>query len=182
MSSKSIIASKRPCVLWFTGLSGSGKSTLASAVQSRLLQDYQIQSRLLDGDELRKNLYDDLGFSNEDRSENVRRIGEAAKSLVDAGVLTIVACISPFQQDRQLVRERFNTGEFIEIFVDTPLSVCEKRDPKQLYAQAREKKITQFTGIDSVYDAPKDAEIHIHNGKQTVEDSIGQILGYLHNH
>lgn len=182
MKNESIIAAKRACVIWFTGLSGSGKSTLALMLKTRLWQDHQIPSVLLDGDELRQGLCSDLGFSDEDRSENIRRVSEMGRLLVSTGMLTIVACISPFEKDRQLARKRYKDGGFVEVFVDTPLHVCEERDPKQLYARARDHKIAQFTGLDSTYQPPKNAEIWVHNGSQTIEDSIAQILSYLTSH
>ena len=170
------------CVLWFTGLSGSGKSTLADALEQALYQYSQkhspIHSYLLDGDNLRHGLCCDLGFSAEDRHENIRRVGEVAKLMVDAGLIVLTAFISPYQKDRQQVRDRFEQGRFIEIFVDTPLSICEARDPKGLYQKARRGKIKQFSGIDSPYEQPIDPELHL-DGTLSISELIQQILAYL---
>lgn len=168
----------RPCVLWFTGLSGAGKSTTATALQP-FLEEAGCNTYLLDGDILRQGLCSDLGFSQADREENLRRIGEVARLMVDAGLLVICATISPFEETRCKLRERFAPGDFIEVFIDAPLSVCEARDPKGLYRKAREGKITQFTGIDSAYDCPTNAEIHIHTDKMSVAQGVQEILHYL---
>lgn len=170
------------CVLWFTGLSGSGKSTLADTLEQALYQYSQthspIHSYLLDGDNLRHGLCCDLGFSAEDRHENIRRVGEVAKLMVDAGLIVLTAFISPYQKDRQQVRDRFEQGRFIEIFVDTPLSICEARDPKGLYQKARRGEIKQFSGIDSPYEQPIDPELHL-DGTLSISELIQQILAYL---
>ncbi|WP_409565772.1 adenylyl-sulfate kinase [Proteus vulgaris] len=170
------------CVLWFTGLSGSGKSTLANALEQTLYQYSQnhspIHTYLLDGDNLRHGLCCDLGFSAEDRHENIRRVGEVAKLMVDAGLIVLTAFISPYQKDRQQVRDRFEQGRFIEIFVDTPLSICEARDPKGLYQKARRGEIKQFSGIDSPYEQPIDPELHL-DGTLSISELIQQILTYL---
>lgn len=170
------------CVLWFTGLSGSGKSTLADVLEQALYQHSQkhslIHTYLLDGDNLRHGLCRDLGFSAEDRHENIRRVGEVAKLMVDAGLIVLTAFISPYQKDRQQVRGSFNQGRFIEIFVDTPLSICESRDPKGLYQKARRGEIKQFSGIDSPYEQPIDPELHL-DGTLPINTLIQQILTYL---
>lgn len=170
------------CVLWFTGLSGSGKSTLADALEQAFYQYSQkhspIHSYLLDGDNLRHGLCSDLGFSAEDRHENIRRVGEVAKLMVDAGLIVLTAFISPYQKDRQQVRENFEQGRFIEIFVDTPLSICESRDPKGLYQKARRGEIKQFSGIDSPYEQPIDPELHL-DGTLSISELTQQILAYL---
>lgn len=170
------------CVLWFTGLSGSGKSTLADALEQAFYQYSQkhspIHSYLLDGDNLRHGLCSDLGFSAEDRHENIRRVGEVAKLMVDAGLIVLTAFISPYQKDRQQVRENFEQGRFIEIFVDTPLSICESRDPKGLYQKARRGEIKQFSGIDSPYEQPIDPELHL-DGTLSISQLTQQILAYL---
>lgn len=170
------------CVLWFTGLSGSGKSTLADALEQALYQHSQkhspIHSYLLDGDNLRHGLCCDLGFNAEDRHENIRRVGEVAKLMVDAGLIVLTAFISPYQKDRQQVRDRFEKGRFIEIFVDTPLSICESRDPKGLYQKARRGEIKQFSGIDSPYEQPIAPELHL-DGTLSISELIQQILAYL---
>lgn len=166
------------CVLWFTGLSGSGKSTIANAFSYDLYQS-RIGEYVLDGDNIRHGLNKDLGFSDADRTENIRRIGEVAKLFVDSGIIVISAFISPFQSDREQVRSLFEEGEFIEIYVDCPIEECERRDPKQLYAKARKGEIKDFTGIDSPYEAPVKPEIIIHSDKQTIEESVKQIADYL---
>ncbi len=172
---------QRPCILWFTGLSGSGKSTLANAVE-RLLFEHNKHTYLLDGDNVRHGLNKGLGFSEEDRIENIRRVGEAAKLFTDAGLIVLTAFISPFAQDRAMVRERMPDGDFIEIFVDAPLEVCEQRDPKGLYKKARAGEIKDFTGIDSPYEAPESPEIRIHNDGITVEDAARIVERYLQQH
>ena len=168
-------------VLWFTGLSGSGKSTIANAVEKALF-DQQIGSYVLDGDNMRFGLNSNLGFSAEDREENIRRIGEVAKLFADAGVITLTAFISPYRADRDKVRENLEADEFIEVFVDTPLEVCEQRDVKQLYAKARRGEIKGFTGIDAPYEAPLNPEITIDTSKQPLADSVKQVLTYLADH
>ncbi|MFW4406730.1 adenylyl-sulfate kinase [Lactiplantibacillus paraplantarum] len=168
-------------VLWFTGLSGSGKSTIANAVEKALF-DQQIGSYVLDGDNMRFGLNKNLGFSAEDREENIRRLGEVAKLFVDAGVITLTAFISPYRADRDKVRANLDTDEFIEVFVDTPLEVCEQRDVKQLYAKARRGEIKGFTGIDDPYEAPVTPEITIDTSKQPLADSVQQVLTYLADH
>ncbi len=150
----------QPCVLWFTGLSGSGKSTIANVVERRL-HALGAHTYLLDGDNVRHGLSRDLGFTDADRVENIRRIGEVARLMVDAGLIVLTAFISPFRSERQLARGMVEDGEFIEIFVDTPLEVVEKRDPKGLYAKARRGELQNFTGIDSPYEIPQNAELHV---------------------
>lgn len=166
------------CVLWFTGLSGSGKSTIANAVSTELYRQ-SINEYVLDGDNVRHGLNKDLGFSEADRNENIRRIGEVAKLFVDSGKIVTTAFISPFQADRDQVRALFEEGEFIEVFVDCPLEECEKRDPKELYKKARRGEIKDFTGIDSPYEEPSQAELTIHSNKLTVEEAVRTILQYL---
>lgn len=164
-------------VLWFTGLSGSGKSTLAGAVEHQLAS-MGVKTYLLDGDNIRHGLCGDLGFSESDRQENIRRIGEVAKLMVDAGLVVATAFISPYQADRQKVRDLFEQDQFLELHVATPIEICEQRDPKGLYKQAREGKITQFTGIDSPYEAPEDPELQI-DGLKPVINSVSQIVDLL---
>ncbi|MBY0098643.1 adenylyl-sulfate kinase [Mesobacillus maritimus] len=166
------------CVLWFTGLSGSGKSTIANAVSNELFRQ-GINEYVLDGDNIRHGLNKDLGFSEYDRTENIRRIGEVAKLFVDSGKVVTTAFISPFRSDRDQVRSIFSEQEFIEVFVDCPLEECERRDPKQLYAKARAGEIKDFTGIDSPYEAPEQAEITIHSNLVSVEEAVQHVLGYL---
>ncbi len=169
---------QRPCILWFTGLSGAGKSTIAGAVEEKLYQRGH-HTYLLDGDNVRHGLNGDLGFSDEDRVENIRRIGEAAKLFTDAGLIVLTAFISPFRADRQLVRELVEQGEFIEVHMDTPLTECEQRDPKGLYQKARDGLIKNFTGIDSEYEAPEAAEIVIKSAEFGIEECADQIIDYL---
>ena len=162
---------QRPCVIWFTGLSGSGKSTIANELEKKL---FEIGKRtyILDGDNLRHGLNNDLGFSEQDRVENIRRVAEVAKLMVDAGLIVLATFISPYRSDRQAARELFEEGEFIEIFVDTPLDLCESRDPKGLYKKARQGLIKNFTGIDSPYEQPTKAEITIKINELNIIDKI----------
>lgn len=177
---RSILKGQKPCILWFTGLSGSGKSTIANAVEAKL-SAMQKHTYLLDGDNIRMGLNEGLGFSDEDRIENIRRIGEVSKLFVDAGIIVLCAFISPFQKDRDRVRELVKNGEFIEVFIDTPLKICEDRDPKGLYHKARNGKIPNFTGISSPYEAPADAEIHIETDEYSIEVCADEIINYLKN-
>lgn len=169
---------QKPCILWFTGLSGSGKSTLANALELKLFE-LNYHTNLLDGDNIRHGLNKDLGFDEDSRVENIRRIGEVAKLFVEAGNIVLTAFISPYANDRQIVRELVEENEYIEIFVDTPLRICEQRDVKGLYKQARAGDIKGFTGVDSPYEKPVDAEIHIINDKVDVEKNIDTIVTYL---
>ena len=169
---------QKPCIVWFTGLSGSGKSTIANAVELKL-NELKKHTYLLDGDNIRLGLNAGLGFSNEDRVENIRRIGEVSKLFVDAGLIVLTAFISPFQQERDRVRGLVKEDEFIEVFIDTPLEVCEARDPKGLYKKAREGEIANFTGISSLYEAPSRAEIHIKTDKRSIDECVEKILAYL---
>ncbi|GIT98455.1 adenylyl-sulfate kinase [Sulfurovum sp. TSL1] len=175
---RSSIKNQKPCILWFTGLSGSGKSTIANAVEVKL-NALQKHTYLLDGDNVRMGLNKGLGFSDEDRIENIRRIGEVSKLFVDAGTIVLTAFISPFQNERDTVRSLVQGGEFIEVFIDTPLGVCESRDPKGLYKKARKSEIANFTGISSPYEAPISPEIHILNDKISIEDVTQKIIDYL---
>jgi len=169
---------QKPCILWFTGLSGSGKSTIANAVESKLFEMGRL-TYLLDGDNVRHGLNKDLGFDDEARVENIRRIGEVSKLFIDAGMIVLTAFISPFQEDRDQVRELVEDGEFIEVFIDTPIEVCESRDPKGLYKKARAGEIPNFTGIDSPYEAPSKAELHIQTDKMDIEECAEMIISYL---
>ncbi len=170
----------QPALLWFTGLSGSGKSTLAGALEVELIQR-GIHTYLLDGDNVRHGLCSDLGFAPADRQENLRRVGEVAKLMVDAGLVVLAAFVSPYQAERDAIRARFADGEFIEVFVDTPLSECEQRDPKGLYKKARAGEIKHFTGIDDPYEAPEQAEIHLQNHGQAVGRVLNSLLTQLEN-
>ena len=165
---RAAIKGQVPRCLWFTGLSGSGKSTIANLVEKRLLATGH-HTYLLDGDNVRHGLNRDLGFSAEDRVENIRRVAEVARLMVDAGLIVLVSFISPFRDERRMARERFNDGEFIEVFVDTPLAVCEQRDVKGLYAKARAGQIPNFTGIDSPYEAPEHAELVLDTMAESTE-------------
>lgn len=164
-------------LLWFTGLSGAGKSTIANALEKRLFEMGKL-TYLLDGDNIRHGLNRDLGFSVEDRKENIRRIGEVGKLFVDAGIITLATFISPLKEDRQKVRELLKEN-FIEIFVDCSLEVCESRDPKNLYRKARRGEIKEFTGISSPYEKPENPEITISTDKQTIEECVDRIIRYL---
>lgn len=164
-------------VLWFTGLSGSGKSTIANALEARLNAAGRL-SYLLDGDNVRLGLNSDLGFSEADRKENNRRVAHVAQLLWDANVLTLVSFISPFRHERESARKLIGP-DFIEIFVDTPMDECEKRDPKGLYKKARKGEIAQFTGISSPYEPPADPEITLHTDRETVEQSVDRIMAML---
>ncbi|WP_410016334.1 adenylyl-sulfate kinase [Sodalis sp. C49] len=164
-------------VVWFTGLSGSGKSTLAGALE-QALHPLGISTYLLDGDNVRHGLCSDLGFSETDRRENIRRVGEVARLMVDAGLVVLTAFISPHRAERRMVRDLLPAGRFIEVYVDTPLDICEARDPKGLYKKARAGRLPNFTGIDAVYEAPEQAEIHL-DGQQLVTHLTGQLLDLL---
>jgi bifunctional enzyme CysN/CysC len=150
----------KPAVLWFTGLSGAGKSTIANLVESGL-HARGVHTLLLDGDNVRHGLNKDLGFTESDRVENIRRIGEVAKLMTDAGLVVLCSFISPFRAERRMIRELLDTGEFIEIFVDTPVEECVKRDPKGLYRRALAGEIKNFTGVDQAYEVPENAELHL---------------------
>ena len=171
---------QRPCIIWFTGLSASGKSTIANAVEQQLFQRGHM-TYLLDGDNLRHGLSQDLGFSEEDRIENIRRIGEVSKLFLDAGIIVLSAFISPFRADRQIARHLVNNGDFIEVFVDTPLNVCEQRDPKGLYEKARSGNITNFTGIGSPYEIPDNPEVRVCGYDQSILDSSLSVIQFLEN-
>ncbi|YCO03392.1 adenylyl-sulfate kinase [Vibrio sp. VNB-15] len=162
---------QKPAVLWFTGLSGAGKSTVAGALENRLAE-LGYHTYLLDGDNVRHGLCSDLGFSEQDRRENIRRIGELAKLMADAGLIVLSAFISPHRAERQLVRDLLPEGEFIEVFVNASLDVCESRDPKGLYKKARAGEIPNFTGIDSEYQAPVNPEIDLPAGEKSVEELV----------
>ena len=172
------LLNQKPFVLWFTGLSASGKSTLANIVEQKLF-GMNHKTYLLDGDNVRHGLNSDLGFNEESRVENIRRIGEVSKLFLDSGIITLTAFISPFKSDRQLVRELFEQGEFLEIFIDSSLEICEGRDPKGMYAKARSGEIKNFTGISSPYEPPENAEIHIINNSITLDEASDQIITYL---
>lgn len=177
---RELLNEHKSAILWFTGLSGSGKSTLSNAVEAYLHQQ-GARTFVLDGDNIRQGLCNDLGFSDESRKENIRRIGEVSKLMMDAGVITLTAFISPFRRDRRIVRDITNEGDFIEILCNATLEVCEKRDPKGLYKKARAGEIKDFTGISSPYEVPEHPEIIVETGTQTVEESVTQVIDYLKN-
>lgn len=169
---------QQPCLLWFTGLSGAGKSTIANALDVALFQR-GYHTFLLDGDNVRHGLNRDLGFSEEDRVENIRRIGEVSKLFADAGLIVLSAFISPFASDRLLVRNLFPAGEFIEVFMDTPLETCEARDPKGLYRKARAGDIRNFTGVSSPYERPQAPELRLDTSTMGVEACVEHLIAYL---
>lgn len=171
---------QEPCVIWFTGLSGAGKSTLAEALESSL-QAAGLHTYLLDGDRLRLGLNRDLGFSEQERQENIRRAGEVAALMTEAGLIVLAAFISPFRADRDAVRQLL-PGRFVEVFIDTPLHVCEARDPKGLYRRARAGLIHNFTGLDSPFEAPQAAELRFDTSSCSVEEAVQQIHDYLRSH
>jgi len=171
---------QQPLVIWFTGLSASGKSTIAGALE-QILTRQGYHTYLLDGDNVRHGLCKDLGFSDDDRKENIRRVGEVARLGVDAGLIILAAFISPFRDDRRIVRDILPEGQFVEVFVDTPLEVCKQRDPKGLYEKAERGEIKMFTGIDSPYEIPESAEVTIDADNLGVAESVNLLLSYLDN-
>jgi bifunctional enzyme CysN/CysC len=173
--SRSKLLNQKPMCIWFTGLSGSGKSTIANTLELELHKLGKL-TYTLDGDNIRHGLNKDLGFTEADRIENIRRVSETAKLMVDAGIIVLVTFISPFRSDRDLARSKFNKGEFIEVFVNTPLDECEKRDPKGLYKKARAGKIKNFTGIDSRYEVPLKCEFTLETKEHTVEASLRVLM------
>ena len=169
---------QRGVTLWFTGLSGAGKSTLAVAVEEALHKLGNL-TYILDGDNIRSGINNNLSFSPEDRKENIRRIAEIAKLFRDAGVITLTAFISPYREDRQLARDLTGTDDFIEVFVDASLETCEQRDPKGLYKKARAGEIPEFTGISAPYEAPESPELHVNTSTQSVDECVREIIAYL---
>ncbi len=177
-SARARLARQRPCILWFTGLSGAGKSTIANLVEKRLHAEGR-HTYLLDGDNVRQGLNKDLGFTDQDRVENIRRVAEVARLMADAGLIVLVSFIAPFRSERRMARARMEPGEFIEVFVDTPLATAEARDVKGLYGKARRGELKNFTGIDSPYEVPEHPEIHLQTAQLAPEESAARVLQYL---
>ncbi len=167
-----------PAILWFTGLSGSGKSTIANVVEAKLHAQGK-HTYMLDGDNIRFGLNRDLGFTDADRVENIRRVAEVAKLFADAGLIVLVSFISPFRAERRLARELAEPGQFFEVFVDTPIDLCRQRDPKGLYKKADAGQIANFTGISSPYEAPENPEFHLHTADQSADASAQAIVDGL---
>jgi bifunctional enzyme CysN/CysC len=177
-AARASIKHQRPCVVWLTGLPSAGKSTIANVLERRLHRA-GYHTYLLDGDNIRHGLNKDLGFSDDDRTENIRRIGEVARLMVDAGLIVICSFISPFARDRRAVRGLVHPSEFIEVYVDTPVAVAEQRDPKGLYQRARRGEVTGFTGVDALYEPPEHPEVHLDAGVLAPEDSATRVLEAL---
>ena len=175
---KGLREARRPCILWLTGLPAAGKTTLAHEI-ARRLEALGVRAFVLDGDDLRRGLNSDLGFSHAARSESVRRAGHAAKLLLDAGTIAVAALISPFRDHRQRIRALADGGRFVEIYVDAPLDVCERRDPKGLYASARAGDIQDFTGIDSPYEPPENPDIRLRSAERPPDELAGEVIRYL---
>ncbi|KKD24810.1 adenylyl-sulfate kinase [Staphylococcus cohnii] len=171
----------KSAVIWFTGLSGSGKSTISVELEKALF-NHQVHTYRLDGDNVRHGLNRNLGFSPEDRKENIRRIGEVSKLMVDAGLITVTAFISPYKSDREAVRQLLDTDDFIEIYTQCSLSECENRDPKGLYKKVRNGEIAEFTGVNAPYEAPTQPEIVLDTETLSVEASVSRIMDYLQQH
>lgn len=175
---RAMIKNQNPCIIWLTGLSGSGKSTLANALEVKL-HELGYHTYLLDGDNIRYGLNSDLGFDEKSRVENIRRIAHLCKLFLDSGLIVISAFISPFKEEREFARNLVNKNEFIEVYINTPLEICEQRDPKGLYKKARNGEITNFTGITSPYESPDKAEITIYVDE--LEKNVAKIIYYLQN-
>ncbi|MCK5425263.1 MAG: adenylyl-sulfate kinase, partial [Emcibacter sp.] len=175
---RSVQKRQKPVVLWFTGLSASGKSTIANLVEKKL-HSLGKHTYLLDGDNVRHGLNRDLGFIDADRVENIRRVGEVSKLMIDAGLIVLTAFISPFCAERRMVRDMMEDHEFLEVFVDTPIEICEQRDPKGLYKKARNGEIKNFTGFDSPYETPERADIHLHTGTMTAEEAAEEVIAKI---
>lgn len=179
-SNRNIAKGHNSCLLWFTGLSGSGKSTIANALEVLMLQK-NFHTYILDGDNVRKGLNSDLTFAPEDRSENIRRIGEVANLMLDAGLIVLSAFVSPYREDRAKVASIVGENNFIEVFVNTPIEECERRDVKGLYAKARKGEILNFTGISAPYEAPVNPAVEIVTTKQTIQESVEIIFSTIEN-
>jgi adenylylsulfate kinase len=170
----------KSAIIWFTGLSGAGKSTIAHALEDKLYKS-KVRTYVLDGDNVRKGLCKDLGFSDSDRKENIRRIGEVSLLMMESGVIVLTAFISPFIEDRKIVRDLAKDGEFIEVFCKAPLEVCESRDVKGIYKKARAGEISDFTGISSPYEKPVSPEITLDTANQSIDESVSHVLSYLND-
>jgi bifunctional enzyme CysN/CysC len=177
---RAALLQQKPCVLWFTGLSGSGKSTIANLVE-KLLHERGIHTMMLDGDNVRHGLNRDLGFTEADRVENIRRVGEVAKLFLESGLVVLNCFISPFRAERQMIREMLGDGEFVEIFIDVPIEECMRRDPKGLYAKAKAGKIKNFTGLDSPYEVPQAPDIHV-RAAEPAEEAAARIVDWFVTH
>jgi len=176
--SRASMKNQKPMVVWFTGLSASGKSTIADIVEQKLAEQNR-HTYLLDGDNFRHGLNKDLGFTDADRVENIRRVAEVARLMADSGLIVMTAFISPFRRERRMAKEIIGDIAFVEVFVDTPLEVCEERDPKGMYAKARRGEIPNFTGISSAYEAPERADIHLHAGERVAEELADEVMNRL---
>jgi adenylylsulfate kinase len=168
-----------PLVIWLTGYSGSGKSTIANALEARLVHEYKAHAYILDGDNIRSGLNSDLGFSEEDRNENIRRVGEVAKLMYDAGLIVITAFISPFQAERNKIRNLFAPNAFWEVFVSCPLEICKKRDPKGLYAKAVIGNLKEFTGVSSPYEIPLTPELILNSNEFGIEECVSELINLM---
>jgi adenylylsulfate kinase len=177
---RSALNNHKSVLVWFTGLPGSGKSTISHELEYRLFRQ-NIKTYVLDGDNVRQGLCRDLGFSADDRRENLRRVGETARLLVDAGILTIAAFASPYGKDRHMVRQMFAPGDFIEVYLKCDVTVCEARDPKGLYKKARRGEIKNFTGISDPYEPPDNPEIVLETDRMSIDESLEMIMGYMRN-
>lgn len=175
---RSQIKNHQPKCIWFTGLSGAGKTTIANLLEKALL-DRGIHTYLLDGDNVRHGLNKDLGFSDVDRAENIRRVAEVARLMFDAGLVVVTSFISPFAADRKMARDLFQQGDFIEVFIETPIKVCEERDPKGLYVKVRKGELKGFSGIDSPYQPPSSPEIVIRTEEQSLDASVDRLLSII---
>ncbi len=173
------IKNHNSCAIWLTGLPSSGKSTIANELEYVLNSKYKVHSYVLDGDNIRQGLNKDLGFSREDRAENIRRVAEVAKLFVDAGLVVITAFISPYKRDRELAKTIIGKDEFIEVYVKCPLDICEQRDPKGLYKKARTGEIKNFTGISDPYEEPDNPDIVLETDKLTVSECVDEIIDYI---
>ncbi|MFK5981640.1 MAG: adenylyl-sulfate kinase [Flavobacteriaceae bacterium] len=177
---RSSLKKHQPLLLWFTGLSGSGKSTIANAVEVALFNK-GIHTYLLDGDNVRKGLNNNLSFSPEDRTENIRRVAEVSNLMIDAGLVVLAAFVSPYKKDREMIKNTVKDSSFVEIFIDTSLEECERRDTKELYAKARKGLIKDFTGVNAPYEIPENPDVLIETENTSVEDAVNEVMKYINN-